>query len=79
MLLKDDFYSYQDPGERIDYQITICSFLYQLPSEQKEILVLKYYYGYIEQEIGDKMHISRQAVNKQKNQALKKLKLFIIS
>ena len=63
----------------MEEQLDINDLLHHLSQYQRNILILKYYYGYAEQEIGDKLHVSKQAVNKQKHQALHTLKLNLIN
>jgi len=38
---------------------------------QKKVIIDEYIYGYSEKEIADKLHISRQAVNRAKNRGIK--------
>ncbi|HAQ41984.1 MAG TPA: hypothetical protein DCM73_14895 [Clostridiales bacterium] len=47
------------------------SFLTEL---QKKIIVYRYIYGYSSQEIAQKLKVSRQAVNRTKNRAIKVIK-----
>ncbi len=63
----------------IERRILIYDLLSRLSKKQREIIVLEYFYGYKDREIGNKLNVSRQAVNKQKNSALKKLRLFMAS
>lgn len=65
--------------ENIERRILIYDLLSRLSKKQREIIVLEYFYGYKDREIGNKLNISRQAVNKEKNSALKKLRLFMAS
>ena len=65
--------------ESIERRILIYDLLSRLSKKQREIIVLEYFYGYKDREIGIKLNVSRQAVNKQKNSALKKLRLFMAS
>jgi RNA polymerase sigma factor (sigma-70 family) len=46
----------------------------KLTSSQKEVLILKFHYGYSDSEISERMNISRQAVNRTKNRALETLR-----
>lgn len=55
----------------------IDELLLKLTSTQKEVFLLRYYYGYSVVEIAKKLSISRQAVNQAKNRGLKKLKQMI--
>ncbi len=42
-----------------------------LTEQQRKIIVYRYIYGYSIQEISDKLNVSRQAVNRTKNRAIK--------
>lgn len=68
----------KEPKSLIDYRIELLSLLRTLPKIQKDVLYFRYFYGYSDIEIAQKLHITRQAVNKIKNRALKELKRFYI-
>lgn len=60
---------------QIEDGIFIKDLLNPLTDIQKNVVVEKFIKGYSDAEIATKLHISRQAVNKAKNKALKILKL----
>ena len=49
----------------------------ELNQREKDILSLYYKYKFTEQEIGDRLHISKQAVSKRKKKSLSKLRHFL--
>ena len=49
----------------------------ELDQREKDILSLYYKYKFTEQEIGDRLHISKQAVSKRKKKSLDKLRHFL--
>lgn len=55
-------------------KIELIQLIKPLTTTQKEVLYLKYFYGYSDSEISDKLHITRQAVNRTKNRALEELR-----
>ncbi|SHH41981.1 sigma-70 family RNA polymerase sigma factor [Tepidibacter thalassicus] len=57
----------------IEIKFLLNEFLDKLSNRQRYILQKIYIYGYTESEIAKKLQISRQAVNKTKKKALKKL------
>lgn len=59
----------------IDEHIIITNLLEKLPLSQKQILEYLFLMDYEEIEVAKKLNISRQAVNKTKNRALKNLKI----
>lgn len=61
----------------IESNIFIEDLLYQLPRMQKIILKEKYIKDCSDIEIAEKLHISRQAVNKAKNAAIGKLRIYL--
>lgn len=54
--------------------VDISLILAQLTPREYETIVLLFYYGYSTKEIAAKRHVSRQAVNQRKLQALRKLR-----
>ena len=60
-----------------DLRIFINQLVDKLPNKEKFIISSIFFYGYSEAELAKKLSISRQAVNKTKNNALKKLLTFI--
>jgi RNA polymerase sigma factor (sigma-70 family) len=58
-------------------EILLRNALDTLPKQQKIILVKKYYMGYSDTEIAHHLDISRQAVNRSKSRALKKIRELI--
>ena len=50
--------------------IELAEMLSELTELQKEVILLKYYYGYSDSEIGKRLSISRQSVNRLKNRAI---------
>lgn len=58
----------------IDNSILIRNLLDKLPKLQKYIIIQKFFFQYSDVEIGKKLCISRQAVNRIKNRALKNMK-----
>lgn len=56
--------------ERVELEL-LCG---NLTERQKQILVLKYRYGYSDAELSEKLHITRQAVNRAKNRGLQELR-----
>jgi len=64
---------------QIDHDLRICinQLVDKLPSKEKFIINSIFFYGYSEAELAKKLDISRQAVNKTKNNALRKLLTFI--
>lgn len=55
-------------------KIQLIQLIKPLTTIQKEVLYLKYFYGYSDSEIFHKLHITRQAVNRTKNRALEELR-----
>ncbi|WP_099191015.1 RNA polymerase sigma factor [Tepidibacter mesophilus] len=62
---------------QLEDKIFIDNLLNLLTDIQRIILVEKFLKGYSDLEISNKLHISRQAVNKSKNRALKRLKSYL--
>lgn len=60
-----------------DERIFVKNLLETLPTNQKKILIYKFIRDYSDVQIASKLEISRQAVNKTKNRALKNLKQYI--
>jgi RNA polymerase sigma factor (sigma-70 family) len=60
-------------------KILIKKLLTLLTDLQRKILKAKFFMGYSENEIGKRLHISRQAVNRAKNRALNKLRKYLAS
>lgn len=58
-------------------QLLITELLNCLTKKQQFIIVQKYFKFHSDIEIGQFLHISRQAVNKSKNEALKVLKAYL--
>ena len=61
-------------GSDIDEQIVCMNYINQLSDKQRSIILRKYIMGYSDAEIASQFNISRQAVCKMKNNALKTLK-----
>lgn len=61
-----------DIGDRAIHKILIES----LTEKQQKIIILKYFYGLSDIEISELLMISRQAVNRNKNRALKNLRRY---
>lgn len=59
--------------DKLDDKIFLEELLRKLSTLQKQILTLKYLYGYSNIEIANKLNISRQAVNQAKNRAMNKI------
>lgn len=59
----------------IDERIVSMNYINQLSDKQRSILIRRYIMGYSDAEIAGQLKISRQAVCKMKNKALKTLKL----
>lgn len=57
-----------------EISIEISDLLKMLTTIQRYTIIAHYYYGYSDQEIAQKLHISRQAVHKNRINALKNLK-----
>lgn len=55
----------------------VWEYLEFLDKKQRIVVSLKYYYGYSDVEIGNKLGISRQAVNKTNRKALEKIRNII--
>ena len=66
--------SYYDTAIDYEHRYEVNQLLSLLTERQKNIIVLKYYYGYSDKEIGAFFGISRQAVNKIHRVALRKMK-----
>ena len=62
---------YNDISEQID----LVNYINQLGERERNVLIRRYLMGYTDAEIGDQLQISRQAVCKMKNKALRKLEL----
>lgn len=60
----------------ININLEISDSFKYLTNLQKKIIVLKYYYGYSDSEISVITQTSRQSVNRVKNRALEKLKIY---
>jgi RNA polymerase sigma factor (sigma-70 family) len=58
----------------IEDKLFVDELLALLTEKEKEIIILKYFKEYSDMEISKKFGISRQAVNKTKNRAIKKMK-----
>ena len=67
MILSQDSSPFE---ERVELEL-LCG---NLTERQKHILVLKYRYGYSDAELSEKLHITRQAVNRAKNRGLQELR-----
>ena len=65
-----------EPHRNIDNSIFIRECLALVSDTQKKILVLRYFYDYSDYEISEKLHISRQAVNKARKKAIDKIRNF---
>lgn len=63
----------------IDSEIFIRSLLDKLPENQKKILEYKYINDYSDIQIGEKMKITRQAVNRSKNRGLENLRSILLN
>ena len=74
---QDNYISDSENEIPSDNKILISQLLKHLSQTQKRILTLKYYYGFTDLDISAKLGLSRQTVNKQKNLALRELKLLI--
>ncbi|MHC1723439.1 MAG: RNA polymerase sigma factor [Aminipila sp.] len=61
----------------IEDQMDLNQLINTLPDKHRTVIVSKYIYGYSDAEIGTSLGISRQAVNKLKNKALKNLRIQI--
>lgn len=61
---------------KFEENLEVRSLLVSLSARQKNILLLKYFYGYGDEEIGSILHITRQAVNKQKSRYFKNVNLY---
>lgn len=73
--LENDFYeSYGAFSENSLENLVLSDILKLLNANDKKIIIYRYLYGYSIAEIADLMDISRQAVNKRKNNALNILK-----
>lgn len=60
-----------------DLKIGINQLVDKLPDKEKFIICSIFFYGYSEAELAEKLGISRQAINKTKNNALRRLLTFI--
>lgn len=60
--------------EYSDNKILICQLLGKLTSLQKEIIIKKFFKNYSDNDIAKQLKVSRQAVNRIKNRALKNMK-----
>ena len=69
--LSNDFTSINEYNDEFYYIID------ELNQREKDILSLYYKYKFTEQEIGDRLHISKQAVSKRKKKSLSKLRHFL--
>lgn len=65
-------YEVPDCTSRLEYDI--WNMLESLNDRQKTVIVLRYFYGYSDIEIGEKLGITRQAVNKLHRKSIKILK-----
>lgn len=59
---------------KIEDRINLQSVLESLTDKQRDVIIAKYFQGYSDFEIGEKLNISRQAVNKLKKRSLNKLR-----
>ena len=78
--LNDKIYTYNlfDNFVNIDkYNNEFAYVIDELSQREKDILNLYYKYKFTEQEIGDRLHISKQAISKRKKKALNKLRHFL--
>ena len=69
--LSNDLISIDEYNDEFYYIIN------ELDQREKDILSLYYKYKFTEQEIGDRLHISKQAVSKRKKKSLDKLRHFL--
>ena len=69
--LSNDLISIDEYNDEFYYIIN------ELNQREKDILSLYYKYKFTEQEIGDRLHISKQAVSKRKKKSLSKLRHFL--
>lgn len=72
----DDIENFE-PGYFSESSIWFTDLLSSLTPLQKDVIILKYIYGYSDVEIATRKKITRQAVNQIKNRGLKKLKAII--
>ncbi|KYH33284.1 bacteriocin UviA [Clostridium tepidiprofundi DSM 19306] len=61
----------------VETRILVYEVMDKLSNLQKEVIEYEFIEGYSESEIAEKLHVSRQAINRTKNRALKKMKLYI--
>lgn len=61
----------------IENKLFVKEILQILTKNQRDVLVKKFIEGYSDIEIADNLHISRQAVNKMQNKALKILRIYL--
>lgn len=67
MILDESYYEHES-------KIFVEDLISYLPSLQRRIIKEKFLYGYSYKKIGDRLNISRQAVNGIKNRALNNLR-----
>lgn len=70
----EDIYCNQTGHKQLSIDMKNC--LNQLSDNRKKILILRYIYGYSDEEISNMMKISRQAVCKSRKKALEQLKSY---
>ena len=63
-----------EPPRDFDNSIFIKECLSLVTKTERKILILRYFYDYSDYEISEKLHISRQAVNKARNKAIEKIR-----
>ncbi|WP_026883216.1 sigma-70 family RNA polymerase sigma factor [Clostridium akagii] len=71
-------YEYKDNENAIDDHILLLNILDKLPLHQKNIIKEIFFYNFSEVELSEKLNVSRQAINRTKNRALKNLRKFAI-
>jgi RNA polymerase sigma factor (sigma-70 family) len=66
-----------EPSINTENEILILLLLDKLPIKEKNIIIKKFFLLYTDVEIAQELHLTRQAVNKSKNMALKNLKKYM--
>ncbi len=62
-----------EPEHDVESNLFVRQCLGMVNESQREILILRYFCDYSDSQIAEKLHISRQAVNKARNKAIEKI------
>lgn len=76
-ILELEEWYYEEPSYSQEQNIEILELLNHLQTREKQIIVMKYWYGYSDFEVGSKMNITRQTVNRIVRRSLDKMREYV--